>query len=47
MLPAIVLIAFVILVAVLSVRARHSRVRLRTCCTVRPWPPEDLDRREA
>jgi hypothetical protein len=46
-LPAIVLIALVVAVAVLSVRARHSRVRLRTCCSIRPSPPEDLDGREA
>jgi hypothetical protein len=42
MLPAAVFLLLVVVVGLLSWRARDSRVRIRSCCSARPWPPEDL-----
>jgi hypothetical protein len=41
-LVAVVFIAFVALVALLSWRGAGKRVRITTCCSARPWPPDDL-----
>jgi hypothetical protein len=39
---AVVSVAFVTMVAFLSWRGAGDRVQLRTCCSARPWPPDDL-----
>jgi hypothetical protein len=39
---AVVSVAFVAVVAFLSRRGAGDRVQLRTCCSARPWPPDDL-----
>jgi hypothetical protein len=42
MLVVAVFIALVAVVALLSWRWRESPVAPRTCCSARPWPPDDL-----
>jgi hypothetical protein len=42
MVPALIFVCLVAVVAVLSYRAQRAGVRLRGCCSNRPWPPADL-----
>jgi hypothetical protein len=39
---ALVFMAFVVLVALLSRRGARSRVQIRSCCSAGAWPPDDL-----
>jgi len=39
---AVVFTVFVLVVVVLSRRGAASRVQIRSCCSTRPWPPDDL-----
>jgi hypothetical protein len=43
-LAAAVFALLVVAVVVLSRRGAGSRVRIRSCCSARPWPPDDLTR---
>ncbi len=44
---ALLIVAVVLLVAVLCARyAERRRIRLRSCCGGRPWPPDDITDRE-
>jgi hypothetical protein len=46
-LAVLVFIALVAVVAVLSRRGTGRRVRVRSCCSAAPWPPDDLTDRPA
>ena len=39
---AVVFALFVVVVVALSRRGAGSRVQIRSCCSQRPWPPDDL-----
>jgi hypothetical protein len=41
-LPALVLVALVLAVLALGRLVPRTSVRVTSCCSARPWPPDDL-----